>query len=153
MENFLFTLRIPFFLFGAVLCLSFDVIRFPIIIAFHIVWTVWVVVTRMAGFPFRLLFAAWKNDPTLLTSGLEEKFWRIARGWSIVFSDYFGNFRHLVDWQWNGGSWRPNEHAHFLRVQAVRTRKTRLAAPREERVSAGRVLDLNARRPLSDSGD
>jgi hypothetical protein len=154
MDNFLFTLRIPFFLFGAVLCLAFDVIRFPVIIAFHIVWTVWVVFTRMLGFPFRLLFAAWKNDPTLLTSGLEEKFWRIARGWSIVFSNYFGSFKHLVDWQWNGGNWRPNEHAHFLRAQvAPRKRRMHRAEPREERIPGGRVLDLNARRPLSDSGD
>lgn len=98
MDNFLFTLRIPFFLFGAVLCLAFDVIRFPVIIVFHITWTVWVVVTRMLGFPFRLLFAAWKNDPTLLTSGLEESSgaWRaVGRLCSRITSAISGTW-------WNG---------------------------------------------------
>lgn len=150
MENFLFTVRIPFFLFAGGLCLAFDVLRFPVIIVFHITWTIWVVLMRMAGFPFRLFFAAWKNDPMLLTSGLEEKFWRISRGWSIAFTDYFGNIRHLVEWQWNGGTWRPSEHAHYLFPQPVpRMRKPR----REARMSGGTVLNLNARRPLPDSGD
>ena len=98
-----------------------------------------------------------------LRSRLEEKFWRIARGWSIVFSDYFGNFRYLVEWQWNGGTWRPSEHAHFLGPQPVqRRRKPSPLDPRDaelretelrDQTSAGTIFDLTSRRPLSDFGD
>jgi hypothetical protein len=65
-------------------------------------WIVWVVATRLLGFPFRLIGASWKNDASVLTSGLEEKFEQVSSSWTSIFSDYFANMRHLYEWQMNG---------------------------------------------------
>jgi hypothetical protein len=65
---------VPFFLVGLVLCIGFDIIRFPLIVAFHIAWVCWICATRLLGFPFRLIGAAWQNNPKILTSGLDENF-------------------------------------------------------------------------------
>jgi hypothetical protein len=102
MEPLFFLIRLPFFLVGLVLCIGFDIIRFPLIVAFHIAWICWICATRMLGFPFRLIGAAWQNNSKVLTSGLNEKFDEVGRSWSSTFSNYFGNLTHLFEWQAHG---------------------------------------------------
>ena len=102
MEPMFFLIRLPFFLVGLVLCIAFDIIRFPLTVAFYIAWVCWICATRLLGFPFRLIGAAWQNDPKVLTSGLDEKFEEVGRSWSSVFSDYFGNLAQLFEWQAHG---------------------------------------------------
>ena len=102
MEPLFFLIRLPFFAVGLVLCIAWDIILFPLIIVAHAVWVLWIVATRMLGFPFRLIGASWQNDAKVLTSGLDEKFKEVSRSWTSAFSDYFGNVRHICQWQMHG---------------------------------------------------
>ena len=97
-----FVIRLLFFLIGLVLCIAFDIVRFPIIIAFHIFWVVWIIATRLLGFTFRLIGAAFKNDSKILTSGLKQKFEAVSHSWDSAFSNYFGNLSELFEWQLHG---------------------------------------------------
>jgi len=102
MEPLFFLIRLPFFLVGLLFCITFDIIKFPLIVAFHIAWVCWICGTRLLGFPFRLIGAAWHNDSKVLTSGLNEKFEQLGRSWSSAFSNYFANIADLFEWQAHG---------------------------------------------------